>query len=191
MYQNLLQTISQFIALTGDDEALIGNLFKVKRFEKGEHFLMAGDVCRQVGFINKGIFRFYLNRDGDDLTYYFSAENEFISDYPSFLSAQPSEHNIEALEAAETITISYDGLQTFYREIKQGERFGRLVAETLFVQTLGQLVSLYRDAPEIRYRNFVRQFPHLVERMPQYYIASYVGVKPPSLSRIRRRFAAQ
>ncbi|MEQ1763945.1 MAG: hypothetical protein ABL984_12480 [Pyrinomonadaceae bacterium] len=81
-------------------------------------------------------------------------------------------------------------MQGFYRKVQFGERFGRLIAEEIFVDSIQQLASFYQDKPAVRYQNFVRRFPDLVQRLPQYYIASYVGIEPQSLSRIRRRFLA-
>lgn len=188
MYSHLFEKIRQYIEVDEADRQFIGEAFKPRRFEKGEHFLMAGDVCRHAAFVQTGVFRFYINRDGEDATYYFAAENEFICEYPSFLRRQPSDRNIQALETAEILLISYDDLQTFYRKVRFGERFGRLVAEEIFVDSVEQLASFYGDKPAARYQNFVHQFPQLVQRLPQYYIASYVGIKPQSLSRIRRRF---
>jgi CRP-like cAMP-binding protein len=188
MYSYLLEKIRQYIEVDENDRQFICEAFKPRRFEKGEHFLLAGDVCRHVAFIESGVFRFYINREGEDATYYFAAENEFIGEYPSFLRGQPSDRNIQALETAEILLITYDDLQTFYQKVRFGERFGRLIAEEIFVDSIEQLASFYADKPEARYRNFVRQFPQLVQRLPQYYIASYVGIKPQSLSRIRRRF---
>lgn len=187
-HEKLLLNIEQLVELSADDRRVIERLFVPRKLEKGENFLMAGDICRHAAFIQSGVFRFYINRDGEDATYYFAAENEFICEYPSFLRRQPSDRNIQALEAAEILLISHDDLQIFYQKVRFGERFGRLVAEKLFVDSVEQLASFYGDKPEARYRNFVRQFPQLVRRLPQYYIASYVGIKPQSLSRIRRRF---
>ncbi len=188
MHQSLLEKIRHYIEINEEDQQFICEAFKSRRFEKGEHFLLAGDVCRSAAYIQKGVFRFYINRDGEDATYYFAAENEFICEYPSFLQRIPSDKNIQALEAADTFFISYDNLQIFYQKVRFGERFGRLIAEEIFVDSIEQLASFYQDKPEVRYQNFVRKFPQLVQRLHQYHIASYVGIKPQSLSRIRRRF---
>lgn len=191
MTQNLIDKLRTYIEFDEDEERFIDSVFKVKHFAKGEHFLLAGDVCRSAAFIESGVFRFYINTDERDPTYYFTAESEFICDYPSFLPQRPSYVNIQALEAAEIRAISFDDLQRFYREIRFGERFGRLMAEEIFVDSMQQLASFYADKPAIRYQNFVDRFPQLVQRLPQYYIASYVGIEPQSLSRIRRRFLAE
>ena len=191
MSQNLIEKLRSYIEFNEDEERFIDNVFRVKHFAKGEHFLLAGDVCREAAFIESGVFRFYINTGDRDATYYFAAENEFICDYPSFLPQRPSSINIQALEAAEIRAISFDDLQRFYREINLGERFGRLIAEEIFVDSIQQLASFYQDKPAVRYQNFVHRFPQLVQRLPQYYIASYVGIEPQSLSRIRRRFLSK
>lgn len=191
MSQKLIEKIRGYIEFNQDEEILMSSLFKTKPVAKGEHFLLAGDVCRQVGFIENGVFRFYLNTEERDATYYFAAENDFICDYPSFLPQRPSDINIQALEEAEIRFISFDDLQRFYQKIRFGERFGRLIAEEIFVDSIQQLASFYQDKPPVRYRNFVNRFPGLVQRLPQYYIASYVGIQPQSLSRIRQRFLSE
>lgn len=191
MSQDLINKIRSYIDFDEDDEHFISSVYRSRSMSKGEHFLLAEDVCREVAFIESGVFRFYINTDDRDATYYFAAESAFICDYPSFLPQRPSYVNIQALEASEIRIISFDDLQRFYREIKFGERFGRLIAEEIFVDTVQQLASFYQDKPAVRYQNFVQRFPELVQRLPQYYIASYVGIEPQSLSRIRRRFLSK
>ncbi len=191
MSRNLIEKIRRYIKISEEEERFVSSVFKFKRLAKGEHFLLAGDVCGEAAFIESGVFRFYFNTGENDPTYYFAAEHEFICEYPSFLSQRPSNTNIQALEAAEIRVIGFDDLQRFYQKINLGERFGRLIAEEIFVDSIEQLASFYQDRPAERYRNFVRRFPRLVQRLPQYYIASYVGIKPQSLSRIRRRFLAE
>ena len=191
MDPNLIEKLRSYIEFSEDEERFIDNVFKSKRFAKGEHFLLAGDVCREAAFVESGVFRSYINADERDATYYFAAENEFICDYPSFLPQLPSYINIQALEDAEIRAINFDDLQRFYREVNFGERFGRLIAEEIFIDAIQQLSSFYQDNPAVRYRNFVHRFPQLVQRLPQYYIASYVGIEPQSLSRIRRRFLSE
>lgn len=187
MYDALLATIRHSIALAPAEEALIRAWFVPETLAKGDFFLRAGEVSRKLGFVRRGVLHYYQSRDGQDWTYYFGREQEFVGDYESFLPAQPAAHAIQALEEAELLTISYDKLQCFYREVRAGERFGRLVAEALFVNVLRQLTSFYEETPEQRYARFLATYPDLQQRIPQYYIASYVGVKPQSLSRIRGR----
>jgi len=191
MSQNLIAKLRTYIEFDKDEERFIDSIFEPKVLAKGEYLLLAGDVCREAAFIESGVFRSYINTGERDATFYFAAENDFICDYSSFLPRTPSDKNIQALEAAEVRVISFDGLQEFYRKVASGERFGRLIAEEIFLDSIQQLASFYSDKPAVRYQNFVHRFPHLVQRLPQYYIASYVGIEPQSLSRIRRRFLAE
>lgn len=191
MSQNLITKLRSYIEFDAVEERFIDSIFKSKTLAKGEHLLLAGDVCREAAFIESGVFRSYINTGERDATFYFAAEGDLICDYPSYLPQVPSDKNIQALEPAEVRVVSFEGLQEFYRNVRLGERFGRLVAEEIFLDSLQQLASFYSDKPAVRYRNFVDRFPHLVQRVPQYYIASYVGIEPQSLSRIRRRFLAE
>src|ERR1044071_808856 len=113
MSQNLIKKIRSYIELNEEEERFISSVFKLRSFAKGEHFLLAGDVCREAAFIESGVFRFYINTDERDATYYFASENEFICDYPSFLPQRASFINIQALESAEVRAISFIDLQRF------------------------------------------------------------------------------
>lgn len=186
----LIQTIKKLIAVSEKDVAIIEKLFHRKLFKKGEHLLSAGDVCRYIVFIEHGLVRYYIHNDGTEQTHYFNQAGEFVCDYPSFLPQSPSNNNIQALEDTTVYQIGAEGIQRFYREVANGEKFGRLALEHVFVNVINQIVSLYTDTPENRYLKFLSTYPELVQRIPQYYIASYVGVKAPSLSRIRKRLAS-
>jgi CRP-like cAMP-binding protein len=191
MLSNLLQSIQQVITLTPPDKEVISSLFKKKVYKKGEFFLADGQVCKQVGYVNKGILRYYINHDGEEKTYDFAQENNFVCNYESFLPQTPSTKIIQALEDCEMLQITYTDLQLFYRSVAGAERFGRVVIEQVFVQTLQDLSSFYTDTPEHRYEKFLKRHPGLLQKISQYHVASYVGVKPQSLSRIRKRIFAE
>ncbi|GAB2702083.1 Crp/Fnr family transcriptional regulator [Mucilaginibacter koreensis] len=188
---NLLQSIQQIITLSPAEQDTVSSLFKEKAYKKGDFFLAEGQICKQVGFVNKGVLRYYINHDGEDKTYDFAQENNFICNYESFIPQLPSTKNIQALEDCEILQISYHDLQLFYSSVNGAERFGRLVIEQVFIQTLQDLSSFYTDTPELRYEKFLDKHPALLQRISQYHIASYVGVKPQSLSRIRKRIFAE
>ena len=191
MTEKLISSIQSIIDLTQQEVECINELFEEKHIKKGDFFLAEGQVCKQVGFIVKGLIRYYINHNGEDKTYAFAQENNFVCNNESFIPQTPSTKIIQALEDCEILQISYADLQTFYKSIRQGERFGRLVIEQVFIQTLQDLSSFYTDTPEYRYEKFIKQHPDLQQRISQYHIASYVGVKPQSLSRIRKRISTQ
>jgi CRP-like cAMP-binding protein len=187
----LIQTIKDQISISERDIVVIENLFHRKFFKKGEHLLSDGEICRYITFIESGLVRYYINNDGTQQTHYFNKEGEFVCDYMSFLPQVPSNVNIQALEDTFVYRISAAGIQQFYREVANGEKFGRVAIEQVFVNVINQVVSLYTDTPDNRYLKFLSNYTGLVQRIPQYYIASYVGVKAPSLSRIRKRLASR
>lgn len=189
--QFLIDNIKQIISISEDEAQLIKQLFSEKSIKKGEHFLSEGNVCRSVAMISTGLVRYYINDDGNEGTYYFGREGDFVCDYESFLTQEPSNKNIQALEDTSLYIVSHDGLQKIYKDLKEGERLGRLGIEHVFVNVLQQLSSFYKDSPQLRYQRFLNTFSDISQRVPQYYIASYVGIKPQSLSRIRKRTTRQ
>lgn len=187
MHESLINTIQHFVPLSDTEKELIQQLFKVRTFARGEYFLKEGQICQHVGFIQKGLIRYYINKEGEELIYGFGMEGRFACNYESFLDRSISSKNIQFIEDSCLLMISHEGLQQFYSDIKGGERYGRLIAEQVFVESVKQISSLYSDPPELRYRKFLDSYPELLQRIPQYHISSYVGVKPQSLSRIRKR----
>ncbi|NHA05036.1 Crp/Fnr family transcriptional regulator [Mucilaginibacter sp. HC2] len=183
----LISTIKQLIPLSSKEETIVKTLFSELNLKSGEYLLRDGQVCKHVAFINKGLVRYFINNDGDERTMFFNKEGEFVCNYISFLPQLPSDKNIQALEATQLYVISYEKLQRFYQEINSGEKFGRVAIEQVFLSAIQQLDSLYTDSPEVRYQQFLNHYPDLTQRIPQYHIASYVGIKPQSLSRIRKR----
>jgi len=190
MKEQLIDGIKSFIKLESHETDLLEELFKERFIKKGDFFLGEGQVCKYAGFIVKGLMRYYINHDGEDRTYDFAHENNFVCNYESFIPKTPSTKIIQALEDCEILQISYEDLQILYKSIEEGERLGRLVIEQVFIQTLQALTSFYTDAPEYRYEKFIQKHPDLQQRISQYHIASYVGVKPQSLSRIRKRISS-
>lgn len=185
--ESLVNVIRQLVRLSPDEVNIVSELFSPLPLKAGEYWLEEGKVCRAVAFIDKGLIRYYFNVDGEERTIYFGKENDFACDYTSFLPQTPARVNIQALEDTLLYVIGYEQLQKFYRTIAGGERFGRLAVEQVYLTAIQQMNSFYTDAPAERYQRFLDTYPHLVQRIPQYYIASYVGIKPQSLSRIRKR----
>ena len=187
----LLKTVRQFIPLSTDEEQIIEHLFERHTIGVNSFFLQDGEVCRYVGFVTEGLLRYYVLDDGEEHTYDFSTEQTFVCNYESFLTQTPSTRFMQALEATTLLRISYDNLQKLYETLEHGQQFGRLVAEQLFVATLQKLTSFYRETADERYDNFLRLFPGVADRVPQYVVASYVGIKPQSLSRLRAQRAGK
>lgn len=187
MINNLLNSIQNLIKLTPAEIEIVTSLFKEKIYKKGDFFLEEGRICKQVGFVVKGLMRYYINHDGEEKTYAFSQENDYVCNYESFLPQKPSSKILQALEDSLVLAISYDDLQLLYANVSEGERFGRIAIEAVFIQLLKDINSFYTETPELRYARFINSHADLQQRISQYHIASFVGVKPQSLSRIRKR----
>ena len=188
-YELLLNKIREYITLSRIDCTLIEELFEPLFLSKGEVLLQEGNICKCFYYVNKGLLRQFMNYDGKELTIHFNEENTFVCDYESFITKTPSQKTIVALEDTVLQIISYTSLQRFYKEIREGERFGRLLLEETFIEAIHYIISGLADSPQERYLKFMRQYKNIEQRVAQKYIASFVGVTPQSLSRIRRRIA--
>lgn len=183
----LLASLKKLAPLDFEEEKLILNAFKIFSLKKNEYYLQSSEVNSKLGFLVKGLVRYFVFKNEEEATLEFTKEGEFVADYGSFISRQPSIQNIQALEDCEFLVIDYDDLQNLYKESKNANFLGRMIIEHRFVIMVNQLLTVHQYNPEDRYRYFLQHYKELVQRIPQYLIASYVGVKPQSLSRIRKR----
>ncbi|GJH40646.1 cyclic nucleotide-binding protein [Capnocytophaga sp. HP1101] len=188
-HELLLNKIREYITLSGKECALVEELFEPLYLTKGEVLLEEGKVCRHFCYVKKGLLRQFINYDGKELTIHFNEEDTFVCDFESFITKTPSQKTITAVEDSVLQMISYDNLQRFYKEIKEGERFGRLLLEETFIKAIQHIISGLSDSPQERYLKFMKLYRGMEQRVAQKYIASFVGVTPQSLSRIRRRIA--
>ncbi|MCA0933263.1 Crp/Fnr family transcriptional regulator [Lutimonas saemankumensis] len=189
MYAQLLKILGNFANLDEYETELIKSSFKPHSLLKGEFFLKEGTVCKNVGFLYKGLVRYFVHKDGEESTFEFTCEGEFIGDYQSFRNASLSVQNIQAIEDCEMLIIDYPKIQNIYNTTNNGNLIGRQIITHRFEIMVNQILEVYMQNHEDRYTSFIDKYYGLTQRIPQYLIASYVGVKPESLSRIRRRFA--
>ena len=187
MLEKIRENLLKYVAFS--DEELTHLIAKIDSttIKKNEFFLMEGETCRHVAFINKGFVRLYYVKDGKEYNSGFFQPGAWISEYASFLHKKPSLFFIQALEESELFLLSYDTMQKLYEEGKAFERLGRLIAENLFLAYFKRNISLLLDSPEERYQAFLQENEALVALIPLYQIASFIGVEPESLSRIRKR----
>lgn len=188
-YASMRNFISRFIRFSDNDWQLLQSITARRFLRKGEFVLQAGQVCSHVTFINKGFVRIYNVVNDEDLTVNFAFEGNFITDYASFVSRKPSGDFIVAMEDLEILQIGYDNLQAAYSQSPTWERFGRLMAEYILLFIASRNKSLLFDTPEERYLNLLRERPKVMVNVPLKYIASYLGITPEALSRIRKRLA--
>ncbi|MCU0354286.1 MAG: Crp/Fnr family transcriptional regulator [Cytophagales bacterium] len=183
-FKNFLKNAS---FLTEDDCALFEPSLQLETIAKKEFFLEQGQTCRTIGFVNSGVFRVYYLSDGKEINTRFVFENDFVTDYDSFLHQKPSRYFIEAMEGAEIVTFDFEMLQHAYNQSKNWERFGRQIAEESYRITTRRVESFLFMNGEERYLEALRTEPHVFERIPLYQVSSYLGLERESLSRLRKK----
>jgi CRP-like cAMP-binding protein len=176
-------------ALTEDDLQVLEEKLTVQQLHKGDYLVRQGEVCRNVSFINFGLLRLFSIEDGKEICKGFVREDDYVSEYTSFLTQHPALENLEALEDCEVVNLSYINMQSLYKSNPVFEQFGRKIAEQLFIMLSTYNSSLLALTPEERYMIILDTQPEIIQRVPQYMIASYVGVSPEHLSRIRKKLS--
>lgn len=176
------------VVLTDDDFATFWGYLRPLTLRKREHLLRAGEVCSYYAFVTQGCLRSYsLTTEGHEHTLQFAPEDWWISDLYSLLTRQPSTMGIDALEDSQLLLLDQADLETIYAKSPIFERYFRLLMQSRYVVLQERVnASLSQSAAE-KYQNFLRKYPTIVQRVPQHVIASYLGVTPESLSRVRRQ----
>ena len=163
--------------------------FEPKKFKKKFNLLNAGQVSNEVYYLIKGCIRLYCEKDGEELSTYFFTENMFAGSYDSFLSRKPSKVAIETLEECEVLILTHDSQENLYTVFPKMNEFIRKAIEQRFVLLHDLFISYLLNSPEERYLMLQKDRPDLLQRIPQHQIASFLGITPVSLSRIRNRVA--
>ncbi|GAB3997436.1 Crp/Fnr family transcriptional regulator [Spirosoma daeguense] len=183
--------LREFAQLSEDDIQLADEFWYVRRIAKHDLFNFQNSVCRQIGFSLRGLFRVYYVDPKTDLEHnlYFIPEHAFLTSLKGLLAQTTCPYLIEALEDAELLVIDYDRIQQLYTQSHGWERFGRLLAEQYFMINQMRAESLLMQSAEERYVDLLNNFPDLLNRVSLGHISSYLGIKGPSLSRIRAQVA--
>lgn len=187
----LQENLRLFANLSEQDLELAKHLWTPKRIGKADFFNFQNSVCRHIGFIVKGIFRIYYIDSKSELeqNIFFVPENYFLVSLKSFLTQTACPYYIEALEDSEIMVIKHDDLMALYPQSHGWEHFGRLLAEQYFILTQAKTESLFTQTAEERYLGMLHDFPDLINRVSLGHLSSYLGIKAPSLSRIRAQLA--
>jgi CRP/FNR family transcriptional regulator, anaerobic regulatory protein len=190
MLQIIKQSLKKIMPTITEEEMIsfISRL-ESRTIAKHEFFVREGQVANEMAIVFKGAFRMYFTYKEREQTGHFMFEGQWLGDYESFLSRKPAVNNVEALEDSEVFCLSYDTMQAMYKMGAQYERFGRLIAEYVYLVAMNSYKSLLLKTAEERYLELLETQPHILERLPQHYIASYLGIQAPSLSRIRNKLA--
>jgi CRP/FNR family transcriptional regulator, anaerobic regulatory protein len=191
MHSQFHDFITQLLPDHGIDLAKISLQIKKHNVQKDDYLFREGEICQFTGFIVKGCFRIFLLKDDKEITFDFFVENRPIADYESYFRKRPTPFYFQAIEPSEVLILTPSCLEQLFEEPPNGQRLQRIFVETLFFRLRDKLLSLYVDEPEARYLTLLQTEPELVQRVPQYYLASYLGIEPESLSRLKRRILSR
>ncbi|MBN7812245.1 Crp/Fnr family transcriptional regulator [Algoriphagus sp. H41] len=184
----LIYYIQKWVDLSEADAASILAAFEPIAVKKKTQLLAPQEVCRYVYFITSGSMRSYhIDQKGTEHIYQLRLENSWISDLESFFSQKPSKYYIESMEDSTLLRISFDRLEMLYAEVPKMERYFRILFQKAYINALQRLNSTMWDSAEERYQDMVKENCDILQRVPQTYIASYLGITPESLSRIRKK----
>lgn len=186
MYELLHSFIQQLFPQCKVDLTLVEPLLESRKVHKGEFLFREGDVCGFVGLTMQGCLRTFCLKDGKEFTLFFHPEQHTLGDYESFRWQRPACFSCQAIENSEVLIVNAQAIEVL-EAVPDGQKLLRLVVEDLAFQLRDRLLSLYRDPPEQRYLSFLKTEPKLLQRIPQHYLASHLGIEPESLSRLKRR----
>jgi len=185
----ILNSIKKITDFSNSDIELILNKFETKIVKRKTTLLTAGEIAKEIYFITKGCLRIYYEKDGVNISAYFFTEGMFAGAYDSFISNQPSRHYIETLENSELLSINFKNFTKLFDEFPKMNEFVRKILEDRFISLHKLFTSQILDNPQERYLNLLKNSPDLITRIPQHQIATFLGITPVSLSRIRSRIA--
>ncbi|MFN8699755.1 MAG: Crp/Fnr family transcriptional regulator [Flavobacteriales bacterium] len=185
----LKQILTQLVDIPESEMNSALHYFKPVSFQKGENLLSEGQICKTLYFINSGLTKSYLLNDGKEHIRQFAAENDFVVDLGSFLSQSKSSFYIQTLESTDALKITFEDLDKLFNSSLIFMKLGKVMAERSTINLIKRSVSLLKDDAKQRYLNLMKERPSLIQRVPQFMIASYLGVTPESLSRIRKEIS--
>jgi CRP-like cAMP-binding protein len=190
MLQILFKHIQEKVSLTDQEKEIIQSFFVVKKLRKKQYLLQEGDVCRYLTFVAKGLLRTYnVDEKGDEHMSIFGWEGWWVSDFNSFLSGEAAVFNIDAIEDAELVMISRDDYEALTLAAPIMDRYFRILYQNSLVTKERRLMSSITHTAEEKYVQLAESNPQLIERIPQNLIASYLGIAPETLSRIKKSLA--
>ena len=190
MYELFFRKFNEKISLAPEEEEIIKTCLMPKKLRKKQYLLQEGDICKTIAFVEKGALREYtLDENGNEHIVQFALEGWIISDLYSFLTGEPATYNIDALEDSELVLITKSSYEELLKKVPKYETYTRLNITGAYIAMQKRLTSTISASSEERYSAFNSIYPDIVQRVPQHMIASYMGLTPETLSRIRRKIS--
>ncbi len=185
--QYLLRHITTYYPLSTDAQQAISDSFQEVVLSKDKHLVKRGQVCTQLYFLERGALRGYYNAEDKEITHWFGFENHFVTSFYSFTTGQPAVENIQLLEGCVLWSLSKEKMNHLCNQHHEIERVVRMAYESYYIKLEERFVNAQFKSAKERYENLLHQSPHIIERVPLGYIASYLGISPETLSRVRSR----
>lgn len=186
VYSGLMEVLSKEYHIPETEFGEVMRLFYVLKQKKGERFVSEGEIPSAMAFVVNGLYKYYfVDHTGNECIKHFAKENDFIASYASFIEQKPSNYCIEAMEPTELLVIKH---KDYIRMIEQNfnwQSVARKYAEHMYILKETRETSLLKDYAPERYLNFMRDNPDIIGRIKQKDIASYLGIAPESLSRLK------
>ncbi len=189
MIDILLNFISNIEPLSDVEKQTISDTTVMKTYPKGTTLLKEGEISKECYFILKGLIREYHIRDGEEVTTNFYSEEQWVLSATSFISGTPANHYFSTLEDTTVVVGGAEKEQELYEQFPRFTEISKTIMEKGFAEQQNRMSLFLTSSPEERYLSLMESHPQLIQRVPQYQLASYIGVKPESLSRIRKRLA--
>ncbi|MEM6802112.1 MAG: Crp/Fnr family transcriptional regulator [Bacteroidota bacterium] len=187
-YQAILKHISRFVELSEREKKQFTSIIKTTRLKKRQFIIQPGYVCEYRNYILKGAVRvFYLDDNGKEHTVSIGIEDYFFADFASLINQEPATHFAEALEDSIIFQMKYEDIEKLCAEIHALSQYFRLLTEKAFAHSRKRIIANISKTSEERYWEYAKRYPHIVTRVPQYVIASYLGISAEFLSKIRSR----
>ncbi len=184
----ILESLRNKAGLSDAEVETCVSFFERRSYKKKEHFLRTGEICNTKGIVNKGCFRRYItDQHGKEVILNFALEDWWIGDLDSFNNQTPTEYNVQALEDSEVLCIPRMNHLKLYELLPKYKVFHEEKTKRSHYATLKRLTTAQSGSPEEKYLLLLQQQPQLFQRVPLHYIASYLGIEPESLSRLRKR----
>jgi len=191
MFEVLFSKIAEKINLTDAEKDICKSLFSPKKLRKRQYILQQDDTCKNLVFVEKGILRSYsVDNKGNEHILQFALEGWWIADIYSFLTGEPAVYNIDAIEDSELLLISKSALDELYERVPKFERYFRILTQSNMIATQRRLTATLSASADEKYLKLLSAYPNIVARVPQHMIASYLGITPETLSRVRKRIVS-